>query len=189
MKLFFKIFYYSFDKCIYIKNSLLIIWLIIKINMIIGISLMSCHCLDLLCTNTLVRTCFWKCKLSIKKIDKLMLSSKRVNIWMCIRIQDIHFVFVFENIWICIHIRVKMRQKVLSESNSMRIRSISFRSGRLLLGPGVGKNSLIMNNPDLKLRKSILTKNDAITQHKWTRHILRNYSQFLRSELTNASKK
>jgi hypothetical protein len=30
----------------------------------------------------------------------------------------------------------------------------------------VGKNSLIMNNPDLMLRKSILTKNDAITQHK-----------------------
>jgi hypothetical protein len=28
------------------------------------------------------------------------------------------------------------------------------------------KNSLIMNNPDLILRKSILTKNDAITQHK-----------------------
>jgi hypothetical protein len=27
----------------------------------------------------------------------------------------------------------------------------------------VGKNSLIMNNPDLMLRKSILTKNDAIT--------------------------
>jgi hypothetical protein len=51
------------------------------------------------------------------------------------------------------------------------------------------KNSLIMNNPDLMLRKSILTKNDAITQHKWTSHILRNYSLFLRSELTNASKK
>jgi hypothetical protein len=32
-------------------------------------------------------------------------------------------------------------------------------------GP-VGKNSLIMNNPDLILRKSILTKNDRITQHK-----------------------
>jgi hypothetical protein len=30
----------------------------------------------------------------------------------------------------------------------------------------VGKNSLIMNNPDLMLRKSILTKKDAITQHK-----------------------
>jgi hypothetical protein len=30
----------------------------------------------------------------------------------------------------------------------------------------VGKNSLIMNNPDLMLRESILTKNDAITQHK-----------------------
>jgi hypothetical protein len=30
----------------------------------------------------------------------------------------------------------------------------------------VGKNSLIMNNPDLMLRKSILTKNDAITHHK-----------------------
>jgi hypothetical protein len=30
----------------------------------------------------------------------------------------------------------------------------------------VGKNSLIMKNPDLILRKSILTKNDAITQQK-----------------------
>jgi hypothetical protein len=30
----------------------------------------------------------------------------------------------------------------------------------------VGKNNLIMNNPNLILRKSILTKNDAITQHK-----------------------
>jgi hypothetical protein len=30
----------------------------------------------------------------------------------------------------------------------------------------VGKNSLIMNNLYLMLRKSILTKNDAITQHK-----------------------
>jgi hypothetical protein len=30
----------------------------------------------------------------------------------------------------------------------------------------VGKNSLILNNPDLMLRKSILNKNDAITQHK-----------------------
>jgi hypothetical protein len=30
----------------------------------------------------------------------------------------------------------------------------------------VGKNSLIMNNSDLILRKSILTKNDTITQHK-----------------------
>jgi hypothetical protein len=29
----------------------------------------------------------------------------------------------------------------------------------------VGKNSLIMNNPDLILRKSMLTKNDAITRH------------------------
>jgi hypothetical protein len=46
-----------------------------------------------------------------------------------------------------------------------------------------------MNNPDLILRKSILTENDTITQHKWTSHILRNYSQFLRSELTNVSKK
>jgi hypothetical protein len=34
------------------------------------------------------------------------------------------------------------------------------------LVPNVGKNSLIMNNPDLMLRKSILTRNDAITQHK-----------------------
>jgi hypothetical protein len=33
-------------------------------------------------------------------------------------------------------------------------------------GAHVGKNSLIMNNPDLMLRKSILTKNDVITQHK-----------------------
>jgi hypothetical protein len=33
-------------------------------------------------------------------------------------------------------------------------------------GHTVGKNSLIMNNPDLMLRKSILTKNDAITQHR-----------------------
>jgi hypothetical protein len=33
-------------------------------------------------------------------------------------------------------------------------------------GEGVGKISLIMNNLDLILRKSILTKNDAITQHK-----------------------
>jgi hypothetical protein len=32
--------------------------------------------------------------------------------------------------------------------------------------PPVGKNSLIMNNQDLILRKSLLTKNDAITQHK-----------------------
>jgi hypothetical protein len=45
-----------------------------------------------------------------------------------------------------------------------------------------------MNNPYLILMKSILTKNDAITQQKRTSHILRNYS-FLRSELTNASKK
>jgi hypothetical protein len=30
--------------------------------------------------------------------------------------------------------------------------------------PAVGKNNLIMNNPDLILRESILTKNDAITQ-------------------------
>jgi hypothetical protein len=30
----------------------------------------------------------------------------------------------------------------------------------------IGKNSLIMKNPDLILRKSILTKNDTITQHK-----------------------
>jgi hypothetical protein len=51
-----------------------------------------------------------------------------------------------------------------------------------------GKNSIIMNNPYLILMKSILTKNDAITQQKRTSHILRNYS-FLRSELTNASKK
>jgi hypothetical protein len=33
-------------------------------------------------------------------------------------------------------------------------------------GVVVGKNSIIMNNPDLMLRKSILTKNDAITQHR-----------------------
>jgi hypothetical protein len=30
----------------------------------------------------------------------------------------------------------------------------------------IGKNNLIMNNPDLILRKSIFTKNDTITQHK-----------------------
>jgi hypothetical protein len=35
------------------------------------------------------------------------MSSNRVNIRMCIRIQDIHFVFVFENIQIHICIRVK----------------------------------------------------------------------------------
>jgi hypothetical protein len=63
------------------------------------------------------------------------------------------------------------------------------RDESALLVVDVGKNILIMNNPDLILRKIILTKNDAITQHKLTSHILRNYSQFLRSELTNASKK
>jgi hypothetical protein len=36
----------------------------------------------------------------------------------------------------------------------------------LVLGEDVRKNNLIMNNPDLILRKNILTKNDAITQHK-----------------------
>jgi hypothetical protein len=48
------------------------------------------------------------------------------------------------------------------------------RRGSRLLGsrvsstcqPPVGKNRLIMNNLDLILRKSILTKNDANTQHK-----------------------
>jgi hypothetical protein len=40
------------------------------------------------------------------------------------------------------------------------------KSNEQIYRNGVGKNSLIMNNPDLILRKSILTKNDAITQHK-----------------------
>jgi hypothetical protein len=40
------------------------------------------------------------------------------------------------------------------------------KQGMAQLVARVGKNSLIMNNPDLILRKSILTKNDTITQHK-----------------------
>jgi hypothetical protein len=48
-------------------------------------------------------------------------------------------------------------------------RPCSFQRQATCSGTGdasVGKNSLIINNPDLMLRKSILTKNDAITQHK-----------------------
>jgi hypothetical protein len=63
------IFYYMFDKCVYIylKIYLLIffiIWLIIKINMD------ECDTLNELCTNTLVFTRFCNCKFPIKKIGK-----------------------------------------------------------------------------------------------------------------------
>jgi hypothetical protein len=110
---------------IYLKMYLLIvlfiIWLIIKINMD------ECDVLNevsLLCTNTLVFPWFCNCRFSIKKIGRCCLPN-RVDIRMRIRIWDIRFVFVFENIWICIRIRVKMWQKVLSESDSMRIWSVS----------------------------------------------------------------
>jgi hypothetical protein len=39
-------------------------------------------------------------------------------------------------------------------------------AGVCLNGKYCWKNNLIINNPDLILRKSILTKDDAITQHK-----------------------
>jgi hypothetical protein len=53
-----------------------------------------------------------------------MLSFKSSRYPNVIRIQNIHFVFVFENIWICIRIQVKMRWKVLSESDYMCIQSV-----------------------------------------------------------------
>jgi hypothetical protein len=48
-----------------------------------------------------------------------MLSSK------CIRIRDIRFVFVFENIRTCICIKYKCDKKMLSESDSMWIQFVS----------------------------------------------------------------
>jgi hypothetical protein len=69
----FMIFYYLFDKCVYIFFKmyliivLFVIWLIIKINMD------ECDILNerfLLCTNTLVFTLFCNCKFPIKKIGK-----------------------------------------------------------------------------------------------------------------------
>jgi hypothetical protein len=81
--------------CIYIQKMyllivLFVIWLIIRINMD------ECDILNelsLLCTNILVFTWFRNCKFPIKKIGKCYLSN-RVDIRMCIRIQDIRFVFV-----------------------------------------------------------------------------------------------
>jgi hypothetical protein len=87
----------------YLLIVLFIIGLIVKINMD------ECGILNersLLCTSTLVFTWFCNCKLSIKKIGKCF--PDWVNIGMCYRIQDIYFVFIFENIRICIRIRVKM---------------------------------------------------------------------------------
>jgi hypothetical protein len=50
---------------------------------------------------------------------------------MCFQIRDIRFVFVFKNIRIRIRIRVKMWQKVLFESDFVRIRSKPQRSAWL----------------------------------------------------------
>jgi hypothetical protein len=107
------IFYYLFDKCVYLYSKmyllivLFIIWLIIKINMDESAILNE---LSLLCTNILVFTWFCNCKFPIKKIGKCYLSN-RVDIQMCIRIWDNRFVFVFENIRIRIHISVKCDKK------------------------------------------------------------------------------
>jgi hypothetical protein len=46
------------------------------------------------------------------------------------------------------------------------VKHLSSSSSKQVHLEHVGKNILITNNPDLILRKSILTKNDAITQHK-----------------------
>jgi hypothetical protein len=58
-------------------------------------------------TNILVFTWFHNSKFPIKEIGKYYLPNW-VDIWMCIWIRDIRFVFVFKKIRICIRIRVKM---------------------------------------------------------------------------------
>jgi hypothetical protein len=109
-----KIFHVFFIICL-INIYLLKIW--IFNSFIYDMNMDECDILNewSLFTNSLVFTWFCNGKLSIK-VGKCCLPNL-VNILMRFRIRDNHCVFVFENIWIRIRIRVKMWYK----SDSMRI--------------------------------------------------------------------